>query len=119
VSTRVRLQSFQRCDIEQGEFVRVRLPAGDILVGRVEGRLKAYWNVCPHRLVPLDLGGLPPRSDDGKYLLCHQHGALFRPEDGVCIEGPCAGEGLREVKILADGEDVMVDDVGEPPGPGA
>ena len=27
-------------------------------------------------------------------LFCTGHGALFRPADGVCVAGPCEGEGL-------------------------
>ena len=90
--------------------MRVHLPVGSVLVGRLGGELCAYRNVCPHRLVPLDFGGLPPMSDDGKYLLCNQHGALFRPEDGVCIEGPCAGDALRAVAVHEDGEAIVVGD---------
>jgi nitrite reductase/ring-hydroxylating ferredoxin subunit len=117
VTTRVRLTPAQRTRIEQGDFVRVHLPVSNVLVGRVEGALKAYWNVCPHRLVPLDFGGLPPMSHDGHYLLCNQHGALFRQEDGVCIEGPCIGDSLTPVGIVADGEDVVVDEVRDPMAP--
>jgi nitrite reductase/ring-hydroxylating ferredoxin subunit len=38
-------------------------------------------------------------SDDGEYLLCHQHGALYRLTDGRCVLGPCAGEALVPVAI--------------------
>jgi nitrite reductase/ring-hydroxylating ferredoxin subunit len=32
------------------------------------------------------------------------HGALFRPEDGFCVSGPCAGESLKQLKLeLRDG----------------
>jgi nitrite reductase/ring-hydroxylating ferredoxin subunit len=114
VTTRLRLTLAQRTRIEKGEFVRVHLPVSNVLVGRVEGTLKAYWNVCPHRLVPLDFGGLPPTSDVGNYLLCNQHGALFRREDGVCIEGPCVGDALTPVGIVADGDDLLVEEVRDP-----
>ncbi len=117
MGTRVALRPEQRTGIEEGRFVRVHLPVGNVLVGRVDGNLRAYRNVCPHRLVPLDFGGLPPMSDDGKYLLCNQHGALFRPEDGVCIEGPCMGDALTSVGIVADGDDVLVDEVRDPMAP--
>jgi nitrite reductase/ring-hydroxylating ferredoxin subunit len=109
---RVPLRQSQREGIEEGRFVRVQLPFASALVGRVDGAWRAYANVCPHRLVPLDFGGLPPMSDDGRYLLCNQHGALFRPEDGVCIEGPCAGEALTALNVASEGDDLLVEDPG-------
>ncbi|MBB5410151.1 nitrite reductase/ring-hydroxylating ferredoxin subunit [Paraburkholderia sp. HC6.4b] len=36
-------------------------------------------------------------------LMCAHHSALFRFEDGRCIEGPCAGASLDAVKIAVDG----------------
>ena len=41
-------------------------------------------------------------SDDGRYLLCHQHGALYRLDDGKCMVGPCAGEWLTAVPVTED-----------------
>ena len=38
----------------------------------------------------------------GKYLMCGTHGAVFRPEDGACIEGPCTGRALDTVEILVE-----------------
>jgi nitrite reductase/ring-hydroxylating ferredoxin subunit len=70
-----------------------------ILVGRVAGEWRAYANECRHRALPLDLGASSPMSDDGQYLLCHQHGALYRLSDGRCVLGPCAGEALTPVAI--------------------
>jgi nitrite reductase/ring-hydroxylating ferredoxin subunit len=111
---RVSLRQSQREGVEEGRFVRVELPFASVLVGRVDGAWRAYANVCPHRLVPLDFGGLPPMSDDGRYLLCNQHGALFRREDGVCIEGPCAGEGLTALKVASEGDEILVEEPGNP-----
>jgi nitrite reductase/ring-hydroxylating ferredoxin subunit len=47
-------------------------------------------------------------SDDGRYLLCNQHGALYRPGDGYCILGPCAGERLAAVPIAEDGDELVL-----------
>ncbi len=43
-------------------------------------------------------------SDDAQYLLCHQHGALYRLDDGRCIAGPCAGENLAALPVREDGD---------------
>ena len=49
---------------------------------------------CPHAGMPLAM--LPDRylTREGDLILCTSHGALFRPKDGVCIGGPCAGKAL-------------------------
>ncbi len=76
-----------------------------VFVIRRHDRLYAYINECPHFGTPLD--GLPDRFFDraGEHLLCGTHGALFRPEDGFCVRGPCAGEHLAPLAItVADGE---------------
>ena len=31
---------------------------------------------------------------EGDLILCGTHGALFRPDDGLCVGGPCAGKSL-------------------------
>ena len=35
-------------------------------------------------------------------LMCAHHSALFRFEDGHCIEGPCAGASLDALKVEVD-----------------
>jgi nitrite reductase/ring-hydroxylating ferredoxin subunit len=58
---------------------------------------RIYVNACPHLGVPLDW--LPGRflSEDGTVLVCATHGAMFRPEDGLCLSGPCRGDSLTAV----------------------
>ena len=101
----------QRAAIAGGAFVRVDLGAivivGDtrvrsVLVGRAGGALRAYLNVCAHQAVPLDIGADSPMSHDGYHLLCHQHGAIYRPTDGFCVSGPCKGDKLASVRVVDD-----------------
>jgi nitrite reductase/ring-hydroxylating ferredoxin subunit len=100
--TRVVLSVEQRTEIARGRFVRVGTWTDGALVGRVGGAWRAYANVCRHRALPLDLGATSPMSDDGRYLLCHQHGALYRLEDGRCFAGPCAGESLASLRVTEE-----------------
>lgn len=44
---------------------------------------------------------------DGFHLLCGTHGALFRPQDGYCVSGPCVGDSLEPVPISLVAEEVM------------
>lgn len=80
----------------------------DILVHRAGGVVRGYVNSCPHIGSPLDWA--PDRfiSLDGYHLLCGTHGALFRPEDGYCISGPCAGDTLTPVAVELAGDDIML-----------
>src|SRR5208282_5611098 len=83
-----------------------------VFVLRHGGAIHAYVNRCPHQGTSLEI--LPDRFFDalGRYLICRTHGALFRPEDGFCVAGPCAGKSLTPASIrvadgtiwLADGE---------------
>jgi nitrite reductase/ring-hydroxylating ferredoxin subunit len=34
---------------------------------------------------------------------CRNHGALFAPEDGLCLAGPCEGESLDPLRIARRG----------------
>lgn len=103
--TRVVLTEAQAAEVARGRFVRVGPGPETVLVGQVGGAWRAYANVCRHHALPLDLGARSAMSDDGRYLLCHQHGALYRLEDGRCVSGPCAGETLAPVAVHAtDGE---------------
>jgi nitrite reductase/ring-hydroxylating ferredoxin subunit len=70
-----------------------------------DGVVHGYVNSCPHIGTPLDW--LPDRflSPDDDWILCATHGALFRPDDGYCVFGPCLGESLERVEIeVVDGE---------------
>jgi mutator protein MutT len=64
---------------------------------------RAYRNVCPHVSIPLDRGGEPLLTADGRFLVCRNHGALFAPEDGLCLAGPCEGESLDPLRIARRG----------------
>lgn len=78
--------------------------AVSVLVLRVADGVRVFRNLCPHRLSPLDSMPGPLLSDDGRHLQCGMHTALFRIEDGVCVEGPCAGERLIQINAaLRDG----------------
>ncbi len=104
MSARFVLTEPQREQIARGRFVRLGPAFGGFVVGRVDQAWRAYRNECRHRALPLDLGSSSPMSDDGQRLLCNQHGALYRLEDGLCVVGPCAGERLVALAVRQDGD---------------
>lgn len=99
-------------DIPDGEAkgFTVETAAGTrgILVDRDGDIARGYVNSCPHIGSPLDWA--PDRfiAPDGFHLLCATHGALFRPQDGYCVSGPCAGDSLARVAITVVADDVIL-----------
>lgn len=77
-------------------------------VVQVRGQLRAYTNVCPHKRHPLNIDDddfLVPKL---RLLRCSSHGALFEPETGLCIHGPCAGHALNSLECWVEGDEVLV-----------
>jgi len=71
---------------------------GQIFRGFVvrQGRQVFGWrDQCPHIGLPLTLGDDRYLTRAGDLILCCSHGAMFRIADGVCVAGPCVGQGLR------------------------
>jgi nitrite reductase/ring-hydroxylating ferredoxin subunit len=70
---------------------------GGLLAIRLADCVMIYHNACPHLGVPLDW--LPGRfmNAEGTRIVCATHGAEFRPEDGLCLRGPCKGDRLTAV----------------------
>ena len=64
--------------------------------------LAAYLNRCPHTGAPLEW--LPDQffDLDSSFIQCAIHGALFRPEDGYCVRGPCAGQSLQALELMVE-----------------
>lgn len=77
------------------------------VVVRRDGGVYAYANVCPHKGHPLNLAEddfLVSLDGAGLLLRCASHGALFVPENGLCVAGPCSGRGLTRLECrVADG----------------
>lgn len=73
-------------------------------VVRKDGSLFGYIDRCPHTGLPLELFGRYLTSE-GDLIICSSHGALFKPQDGFCVAGPCAGRSLWTWPVRArDGE---------------
>jgi nitrite reductase/ring-hydroxylating ferredoxin subunit len=71
----------------------------DIFLVRTESRVVAYRNHCPHTGGPLDWVPDQFLNPEGDLVQCATHHALFRIEDGLCVQGPCAGRSLSPVTL--------------------
>ena len=124
---RVPLSAAEAREVIAGHFIRVelepslRLPDGlrarSAFVGRAGGRTVAFANRCQHNPVPLDTADVlrfpsgvraAPMADDGVHLLCHSHGALYRPTDGLCTLGPCYGQRLFPLEVAVTGSEIAL-----------
>lgn len=62
-------------------------------------RLRAYVNRCPHAGHMLNLRPNRFFAPQNDLLLCSSHGALFDPQSGECIAGPCFGKALQPLEL--------------------
>jgi nitrite reductase/ring-hydroxylating ferredoxin subunit/Fe-S cluster biogenesis protein NfuA len=70
-------------ELEEGCPVRFSREEHDVLLVRMDGKVMAFRNQCPHMGMPLD-GGLV----DGSIIACPWHGFRFDLSTGECITAP-------------------------------
>lgn len=77
-------------------------------VVRRGGRVFAYEDSCPHTGAPLAWMPHVYLDVEGAHIQCALHGALFTPESGRCVYGPCAGAALMPLPVELRGGRVFV-----------
>lgn len=90
-------RTFPVPDSDQQGFV-IRTGAG----------MRAFLNRCRHWPVELDAADADFWNPDARMIQCKVHGALFRPDDGLCVYGPCSGHPLHALPVVEHGDDCMV-----------
>jgi nitrite reductase/ring-hydroxylating ferredoxin subunit len=66
---------------------------------KYEGAIYAYRNSCPHLGIELNWREDEFFDRDETLLQCATHGALFLPDSGECIAGPCRGQHLQTLPV--------------------
>lgn len=66
---------------------------------RHNGVVYGYLNRCRHAPVELDWQEGLFFDSEHHYLICSMHGALYLPDSGYCISGPCRGKSLQPLSI--------------------
>ncbi|WP_199052101.1 Rieske 2Fe-2S domain-containing protein [Aquitalea sp. ASV15] len=95
---------------DSGRAVRFTLDGADgkplsALALRYQGRVYGYINACRHIPIELDLQDGNVFDLSGQYLVCSMHGALYLPNNGRCVGGPCRGHSLQALPLHeADGQ---------------
>ncbi len=75
---------------------------------KYQGQIHAFENRCPHLGTQLDwLPGMF-MDEHQKHIICSTHGALFEPESGRCVMGPCQGQGLTKLAIEVNSATMIV-----------
>jgi nitrite reductase/ring-hydroxylating ferredoxin subunit len=86
-------------DIPEGGRFVVSLPKGhDIVLFKVEGKIYALDNACPHMGGPLGEGDV-----EGDIVTCPWHGWQFDIKSGECINVPGDNATCIPLKVI-DGE---------------
>jgi len=81
----------------------------DVIVVRQGTNCLVYKNSCPHTGVNLEWQPDQFLSDDGNYLQCAMHGAMFQLEDGLCVVGPCVNERLKKFTAVVRDDRVFIE----------
>jgi nitrite reductase/ring-hydroxylating ferredoxin subunit len=79
-----------------------------ILIARKGGRLFGYENLCPHGQTRLDTVPGEFMDEDGNFIACGKHKAMFDIDTGHCFIGPCQGQRLTPIELIIDDGDVCI-----------
>jgi nitrite reductase/ring-hydroxylating ferredoxin subunit len=83
---------------------RADSPLGIFIISQ-SGQLHGYYNRCPHAGTPLDWTPDQFLDKDNALIQCSTHGALFRIDNGLCVQGPCVNQSLSKIELcVMDGD---------------
>ena len=46
--------------------------------------------------------------DRNKFIICATHGAIYQPETGLCVGGPCKGKKLTTMPFEIEEDSIVV-----------
>ena len=99
-------------DLPAGRSAKFRLRCGgrtvEGFVVNHAGGYHAYVNRCAHVGTPLDLWPNEFFTEDGQWLICATHGAVYEPDSGRCTAGPCLGDALIRLPLRREGDAIVV-----------
>lgn len=88
-------------DIPDGSARSFYVAEQSLIVVKSEMRCYVYRNRCPHLGIGLEWIADDFMDIGGDLLRCATHGALFLPDSGECVAGPCAGDYLKAVNFIS------------------
>lgn len=100
-------------DLVEGRFRELQADDGEqtlfLVATRRNGQARAWLNICPHQGRALNWAPDRFLVDPEGNLVCAAHGAVFEPEGGQCIAGPCRGACLRPVALCERDNEIRLD----------
>lgn len=79
-----------------------------IIILRIDNKISAYVNKCPHTGVNLEWRPHQFLDTSGNFLQCATHGALFELGTGACIQGPCNGQFLTPIETEIEADEIYI-----------
>ena len=87
-------------------------PAGSgqdtLFAVRCRGTLHVWRDRCPHAGTPMAWRKHAYLNAAGDRIVCAAHGALFEPDTGLCVHGPCLGQRLQALPFSVDAAGELV-----------
>ena len=100
-------------DLKPGQTLKFKYTQNGVpregFLARLNDKWVAYENRCRHIAISLDFDNNQFFTQDGKYLFCQTHGAVYEPDTGLCVQGPCTGASLFALPIEVDESGVWLD----------
>ena len=84
------------------------LPQGKLFAVKKKGKVYLYLNCCPHLNLPLEWEPHAFLDSEALYIKCSNHGAMFIPESGECIQGPCLGDALWSIAFQSEDGHILI-----------
>ena len=73
-----------------------------VMLIREGQNVQAYLNRCPHYGVPLNTEPNKFFILSDRQVMCAVHCAVFRMDDGACVDGPVKGDHLTSIDVQVD-----------------
>lgn len=93
-------------DLQEGEtkgFLENEAGHDCLFVVKFNNEFYGWRNACPHvNNAPMAWRKDAYMDTKKQYVACHAHGALFEPDTGLCIQGPCLGKRLEKVPVFVN-----------------
>jgi len=77
---------------------------------RFNDEIYVYKNACGHIAINLDFVKGQFFDEEGDHLVCSTHGALYKPDSGKCMGGPCYGVGLEPLEFIVENKVLYITD---------
>ncbi|MFU8831510.1 MAG: Rieske (2Fe-2S) protein [Wenzhouxiangella sp.] len=101
-------------ELPEGAFSELQAVVGGqqshLVATRQQGSVRAWLNICPHQGRPLNWAPNRFLVDSQGQLVCAAHGAVFEPDQGICVSGPCLKAGLTPVNVVERNDNVFLTD---------